>query len=102
VSRSSSSRLSSGRADARRSASSCVAFAASMAGVETQLVAYGRLCSTMLGDPNIHCRLRLRERDGMQSLTMTHAALHLLGTAASRAPKEGRATACRQESMACH
>jgi hypothetical protein len=77
-----------------------VAFAASMAGVETQLVAYGRLCSTMLGDPNIYCSLRLRERDGIQSLTMAHAARHLLGTA--RAPEQGRATACRQESMVCH
>ena len=34
-----------------------VAFVASFAGVETQLVAHGRLCSTMLGDPNIYCSL---------------------------------------------
>jgi hypothetical protein len=79
-----------------------VAFAASMAGVETQLVAYGRLCSTMLGDPNIDCSLRVRERDGMQSLTMAHAARHLLGTAAPRAPEQARGTACGQESTACH
>ena len=79
-----------------------VAFAASMAGVETQLVAYGRLCSTMLGDPNVYCSLRVRERDGMQSLTMAHAARHLLGTAAPRAPEQARGTACGQESTACH
>ena len=34
-----------------------VAFAASFAGYTTPLVAGGRLCSTMLGDPNIYCSL---------------------------------------------
>jgi O-antigen ligase len=34
-----------------------VAFAASLKGVETELVSGGRLCSTMLGDPNIYCSL---------------------------------------------
>ena len=34
-----------------------VAFAASLGGFDTPLVAGGRLCSTMLGDPNIYCSL---------------------------------------------
>jgi peptidoglycan/xylan/chitin deacetylase (PgdA/CDA1 family) len=50
----------------------------------------------------LSCFARLRERDGMQSLTMAHAARHLVGTAAPRAPEQARATACGQESTACH
>ena len=34
-----------------------VAFAASLRGIDTPLVSSGRLCSTMLGDPNIYCSL---------------------------------------------
>jgi len=33
------------------------AFAGSFVGIETPLVSFGRLCGTMLGDPNIYCSL---------------------------------------------